>query len=57
MKEKLRGVGAADAGLCTVGRGGAMSHAASGSGNGEPHCMCHERTTRLCPNGGMGARI
>jgi hypothetical protein len=24
---------------------------------GEPHCMCHERPKRLCPNGGMGVRI
>lgn len=24
---------------------------------GEPHCMCHERPTRMCPNGGMGARV
>lgn len=28
-------------------------HAATG----EPHCMCHERPTRDCPNGGMGARV
>lgn len=24
---------------------------------GLPHCMCHERPTRDCPNGGMGMKI
>ena len=23
---------------------------------GEPHCMCHERPSRDCPNGGMGVK-
>lgn len=24
---------------------------------GEPHCMCHEKPRKECPNGGMGMRI